>query len=302
MKKQLIMILLLLLISLSLGCTRGEPKRYDIDVHTGTQGLVLRFLPQTPPNIVYSGEGMDIQVEISNKGAYTTNGLLYLTGFDKSIIEVGSNSITIDSISGKEEYMREGGKGIIAVSDISVGLPPGVDDYPTKIEAIACYNYKTMATIPICIDGNPRVDTHDSCKPTNVGGGSQGAPVAVSSVQVEPGYGKLRLVLTIKNVDNGIIINQDDGSCPFGYKYDVLGNIKENTFEAYLGKDTGPIDLQCNPTSNIKVTDGSAKIYCQANVDTETAAYITPLTVNFEYGYKNSISTSLEIRKGITDI
>ena len=297
MKKQSVITLLLFLVLINLGCTMGEPRRQDVDIHTGTQGLVLRFLPQTPPEIAYGEEDIDIQIEVSNKGAYTTNGLLYLTGFDKSIIEVGTNSVTIDSTPGKDEFLREGGKNVIAIPNIRVGLPPGVDKYPTKIEAIACYTYKTMATIPICIDGNPRIDTHDSCKPTNVGGGSQGAPVAVSNVQVESGHGKLRLVLTINNVGNGIIINQDGSSCPFGYEYGVLGNIEG--FEAYLGKENGPIDLQCNPTSNIKIAGGSAKVYCQANVNSETAAYITPLTVNFDYGYKNAISTPIEIRRGI---
>ena len=89
MKKVPIIILLLFIVSISLGCNRGEPKRQDIKIHTGTQGLVLKFLPQTPPNIAYSGETMDIQIEVSNKGAYTTNGLLYFTGFDKSIIDIG---------------------------------------------------------------------------------------------------------------------------------------------------------------------------------------------------------------------
>ena len=145
MKKQSVTILLLFLVSISLGCTVGEPRRQDIDVHTGTQGLVLRFLPQTPPNIAYGGESIDIQIEVSNKGAWTTNGILHLTGFDKSIIDTGSNSITINSIPGKEEYFREGGKDVIAISDISISLPSGVDDYPTKMEAIACYPYKTIS-------------------------------------------------------------------------------------------------------------------------------------------------------------
>ena len=301
MKKQSLIIILLLLVTLSFGCTRGEPKRYDVDIHTGTQGLVLKFLPQTPPNIAYSGESMDIQVEVSNKGAYeVNNGLLYLTGFDKSIIDVGYEFVDIPTIEGKAEYIREGGKNVVSLSDIlgheiAVGLPSGVDRYDTKIEAIACYSYKTTATIPICIDANPRIDTHDACKPTNVGGGSQGAPVAVSNVQVEPGYGKLRLILTLNNVGNGVIIDED--ACPFGYKYGELGNIRS------LEVNLEGISLDCNPYPAVKISDGSAKIYCHADVSEliDTGAYKTPLTIDFEYGYKNAISTSLEIRKGIDE-
>ena len=302
MKKVPIIILLLFIVSISLGCNRGEPKRQDIKIHTGTQGLVLKFLPQTPPNIAYSGETMDIQIEVSNKGAYTTNGLLYFTGFDKSIIDIGFEYVDIPEIEGKAEYMREGGKDVIILSnpellnqEIDVSLPPGVDDYKTRIEAIACYRYETTATIPICIDANPRIDTHDACKSTNVGGGSQGAPVAISNIQVEPGYGKLRLILTLNNVGKGIVIDED--SCPFGYKYGELGNLR--SFSVNLEG----ISLDCNPAPLVKLNDGSAKVYCNANIAEliNTGAYKTPLTVRFDYGYKNSISTSLEIRKGIDE-
>jgi hypothetical protein len=300
MKKQSLTIILLLLVALSFGCSTGEPKRYDVDIHTGTQGLVLRFLPQTPPAIVYSGESMDIQIEVSNKGAYeVNNGLLYLTGFDKSIIDVGYEFVDIPTIGGKAEYMREGGKNVVSLSsilnhEISVGLPSGVDGYDTKIEAIACYYYKTTATIPICIDANPRIDTHDACRPTSVSGGSQGAPVAVSNVQVEPGYGKLRLILTLNNVGNGVII--DEESCPFGYKYGELGNIES------LEVNLKGIDLLCNPDT-VKLSGGSAKVYCHADISDliNTGAYKTPLTIDFEYGYKTAISTSLEIRKGMDE-
>lgn len=308
MKKIPSIILLFLLVSLSFGCTRGEPRRSDVNIHTGTDGLVLKFLPQTPPNIAYSGETMDIQVEISNKGAYpVNNGLLYFTGFDKSIIDLGGYEyVSIPLIESKAEYLREGGKDVIILSDqeymgdeIDVSLPPGVDNYQTRIEAIACYTYKTTATIPICIDANPRIDTHDACKPTNVGGGSQGAPISVSNVQVEPGYGKLRLILTLNNVGNGVVINTD--SCPFGYKYNELGNLEG------LEVNLEGITLLCNPDTNVKLSGGSAKVYCQADItellasnnNAGTGAYMSPLTINFDYGYKNSIFTTLEIRKGI---
>ena len=299
MKKILVFLFLLFFISLSMGCAQGEPRRHDIKVHTGTQGLVLKFLPQTPPQIAYSGETMDIQVEVLNKGAYTVNdGLLFFTGFDKSIVDIGYEFVDIPVIEGKAEYLVEGGKDLIVLSDllgdeIDVSLPPGVDDYPTRIEAIACYTYKTTATIPICIDANPRVDTHDACQSSNVGGGSQGAPIAVSNVQVEPGYGKLRLILTLNNVGGGIVIDRD--SCPFGYKYGELGNL------GALEVNIEGITLDCNPYPNVKLNDGFAKIYCHADVSEllNEGAYKTPLTVRFEYGYKNSVSTPIEIRKGL---
>ena len=142
MKKRALTIILLFLVTISFGCSTSEPQRKDnINVHKGTQGLILRFLPQTPPSIAYSGETMDIQIEVSNKGAYETEGKLYLTGFDKSIIEVDREYVAIPTIEGKAEYIQEGGKDIIVLSDqdnlggeINVALPIGVDKYNTRIE------------------------------------------------------------------------------------------------------------------------------------------------------------------------
>ena len=113
MKRHTITIILLFLVALSFGCKRGEPQRYDVDIHKGTQGFVLKFLPQTPPNVVYSGESVDLQVEVWNRGTVSTNGLLYLTGFDKSIIDVGYDSVDIPEIAGKTEYFREGDKNVV---------------------------------------------------------------------------------------------------------------------------------------------------------------------------------------------
>ena len=63
------------------------------------------------------------------------------------------------------------------------------------------------------------------------------------------------------------------------------------------------INLDCNPYPNVKLNSGSAKVYCHADISEliNTGAYKTPLTIIFDYGYKNSISTSLEVRKGIDE-
>jgi len=294
MKKEAILIVLLLLISFSFGCNSGKTQKYDIEYHKGTQALTLRFLPQMPPNIVYSGDVMDVIVEISNKGAYNVEyGEIYLTGFDTSIIPIfGENTLQF-SVDGKNEYNHEGSKTIVQEELVDITLPEGVDKYNTQIEAIACFDYQTTATIPICVDPNPRINTHDACHATDVGGGGgQGAPVAITSVQVEPGYEKLRLILTIRNAGNGIVIDGD--VCPFGYRYEELGNVYYDTPEI------SGILLDCEPNGMIKLVDGSAKIYCSTNdLDANQAAFKSPLTMKLDYGYKSSTRTSLEVRSEI---
>jgi hypothetical protein len=290
--------LLLLLFLFSVGCNRGDPKFDNYDYHTGTQGLSLRFLPQTPPSTVYSGDEIEVLVEISNKGAYSIDGgSLYLTGFDKNIIQIPENFFSFDAIEGKDQYFREGGKIVLdrsGIHNVDISLPNGVDRHNTRMEAIACYNYETTASIPICIDPNPRVDTHDACITNSVGSsGGQGGPVAVTNVQVESGYGKIRLVISFANVGKGSVMDYNE--CPFGYEYDALGNID------YYDIELSDVSLDCSPPANsLKLNNGVAKLYCHAdNLDTEQAAFTTPLNIIFGYDYKVSTSTSLDIRAEI---
>ncbi|MBC8444061.1 hypothetical protein H8D83_00595 [Candidatus Woesearchaeota archaeon] len=294
MKKEAILIILLLLISFGFGCSSGKTKKYDIEYHKGTQALTLRFLPHMPPNTVYSGDVMDVIVEISNRGAYDVEyGEIYLTGFDTSIIPIfGENPLQFN-VDGKNEYNHEGSKAIVQEELVDITLPEGVDRYNTQIEAIACYDYQTTATIPICVDPNPRINTHDACQANDVGGGGgQGAPVAITSVQVEPGYEKLRLILTINNAGNGVVIDGD--ACPFGYRYEELGNVRYDT------PQISGISLNCEPNGMIKLIDGSAKIYCSTtDLDANQAAFKSPLTMTLDYGYKSSTRTSLEVRSEI---
>ena len=64
-------ILLILLVLMLSSCQSGANQRIvERDFHTGTQGLEMRFLPSAPPSRVYEGDGVDIIVEVKNRGAY----------------------------------------------------------------------------------------------------------------------------------------------------------------------------------------------------------------------------------------
>ena len=94
-KKQLHIVLISLLVVILLSSC-GEPS-------SGRQGdgLEISFLDGTPPSTLYVQKGQndipfELIVELKNRGSYprndigSLNGRLYLTGFDKAIIDVSS--------------------------------------------------------------------------------------------------------------------------------------------------------------------------------------------------------------------
>lgn len=295
MKKIIAIVILLILASLNLGCSSKETTGY-YNFRTGSEGLSLKFLPYSPPSVIYDKDSVDFIVEISNKGAYDIRGgKLYLTGFDRNIINIYENYYVFGDIEGKSEYNDQGEKMIIdRYASTKISLPDGVEEHSTPIEAVACYEYQTIASFPVCIDSNPRVSQHDGCSVSDVSGSSQGGPVAVSNIDVEAGTGRMRFIITLRNVGGGDLI--DYNSCPFGYSYNEINKIRSYDVEI------SGISLDCQPDSgSLKVDDsGQARIYCQADsLNPEQSAYLTPITVTLVYDYKNSASTNVEIRGDI---
>ena len=93
---------ILLLISLFLIAACGKNSinpnvRSGGDYRTGSQGLEMNFVKNAPPYKIYTGDQLDIIVELQNRGAWPPddifNGFLVIHGFDESaIIRKGNNS------------------------------------------------------------------------------------------------------------------------------------------------------------------------------------------------------------------
>ncbi|MCK5107358.1 MAG: hypothetical protein KAQ83_01405 [Nanoarchaeota archaeon] len=293
--KKLIIILLLASILIVSGCSSGSNTQVS-NFRTGTEGLSLSFLPYSPPPTVYSGDNVDVVIQLENKGAYDIRGgKLHLTGFDKNILGIYENYYVFDEILGKSEYSLEGEKKIIdKYTNVGVNLPDTVNSHTTPIEAIACYEYQTIASFPVCIDPNPRVNKHDGCSATDFSGNSQGGPIAVKNVQVESGLGRMRFIIDIENVGNGDLI--DYNACPFGYKYNDINNI--NSYQVEIPG----LNLNCEPDSrSLKINEaGQGRIYCQVeNLNQEQSAYQSVMSITLDYDYKDSTSTSIQIRGDI---
>jgi len=292
--KKILNLLLLLSLLFNLGCSTNSPNY--VDFRTGSEGLSMRFLPYSPPSTIYNGDKVDFVLELSNKGAYDIRGgKLSLTGFDKNIIKMYNDEFTFEKVEGKGEYNYQGEKLIIdQLIGTKISLPEGVNQYNTPIEAIACYEYQTIASFPVCIDANPRVSKHDGCSVNDVSGSNQGGPIAVTHIDVEGGSGKMRHIITLKNVGGGELMNYN--ACPYEYAYNNNNNI--NNYEVSISG----INLECQPgPSSLKMDDmGQARIYCKIdNLNENEAAYLTPITIKLNYDYKDSTSTNVRIKGNI---
>ena len=293
MKKLIFTIFLVCLLLLS-SC---GPSEEGVGLYrTGKEGMSLKFLPNTPPSVTYDGDNIDILIELSNKGAYDVmGGKLYLMGFDRNIIGIYETFYMFEDIDGKNEFNMAGDKLIFEdATNTRIRLQEGVEKHNTQIKAVACYEYQTIASFPICIDPNPKLTSHDACSPSDISGSSQGAPVAVTKVEIESGEGRLRLIITAKNIGTGQVM--DYNSCPFGYKYNEINNIRNYDVEI------SGLSLQCEPDSReLKFGENQeAKIYCKAEgLDINQAAYTTPVTITLDYDYSSSTSTFIEVRAEI---
>jgi len=273
---------------------------------TGSQGLEPSFITNSPPSVVYAEDGsFPVTVEVKNKGAFpqegdgSLTGDIYFVGFDSDIIQ-NLNQVTVefDEEEAKTSLNPEGGLDVEsseATIDTGFFESANIDNYEASINAILCYTYKTFASIDVCIDPNPnRNPTNlDTCSPGLTGGGTQGAPIAVSSVDSIPQKGKARFVITISNVGGGQVIKESEiGRCTdVTLEREDLDKITITRAELSNG-----ISLDCIPEGDVSLIKGKATIICKAEGLDETApAYNSLLLLELTYGYKKSVEKNVLI-------
>lgn len=272
------------------------------ETHKGTQGITFNFLQNYPPSTIYTtgGEsGNNIILEVKNLGSFTTGAWIYLSGFDPNIINVGPSSSFTGPLMGRSTTNPEGGymqMQFPPYGSLRINAPKDIDIYPTTIQATACYDYETKASLPVCIDPNPFSPVGEkACTPhgSSVGGG-QGAPVAITSVQQESLRGKTIFKIRIANSGTGQIIQS-------GY-YSQCTDSQILTYDKFDKISILSIKLagaggQCTPGNNeIRLVNNQALITCVFNVP-GNLPYTTTLDVNLRYGYMDSQRRSIQIKK-----
>lgn len=295
----------ILALSLVAGCGNfqkgnGEPNVDADAIATGTEGLVMRFLPDQPPAKVYTGAPLTFLVEVWNRGTHRVSGAeFYLTGYDKMMIPSLRDRVQIaEDLEGKSQYNPQGGFTTLTFESSDVTLPTSMPSYRPTFLLTACYPYQTTATPLVCVDPNPQDTVSDKACMTqkNYATGSQGAPVSVQNVEAESNpsymYFRIHVANTAGGTDqaSGTVYDMDAlHKCPDQLTYSDLNTIQYQV-------DLGGTPLSCEPKNGeIRLVNNQAILFCKYAYTQSGGAYQTPLNIKLFYGYKSSTSKLLEI-------
>lgn len=306
MSKKRVMLLVLVILLVLTGCNSITNKKSSQDgtgilvddVYKGTQGVYMNFITDRPPSRIYDKQNAFLTVELLNKGAYETDGKLFLTGYDPNIVRGVDNSKEFGPLEGKTKYNLNGGFNRIDFESRSIDIPEGTDSYKPRFLVSMCYQYKTLANAQVCVD--PKLYDinveQKSCQVRDVSmGGGQGGPVAVSAVRVDTIQNKAIFKIEIVNSGKGKVARYEE--CPFELEWEDLDTVQ---YRVTLSGQAP--EKPCSPQDKVRLdSSGRATVFCTFRVPEEkTLSYQTLLRVELDYGYMDSIYKDVEIIKSPT--
>jgi len=273
-------------------------------VQTGTQGVEIEILQNAPPPLIYDQNELVALVEVHNRGNYHLTAqecFVQVTGFDSNIIkgfpQVGQSCASNAGglLEGKNVYNTLGGINQLEFRSQNIVLPQGVFEYSPTLNFVTCYYYHTIANPAVCVDPLFYQVTHEQkgCTPQDVGmGGGQGAPVGVSYVGVDMIGSKAIFEINVMNFGTGQVLSPyaDIRNCgEASLEYDDLDKV------GYTAQLSGGQLIDCKPRDGfVRLNNGNGKIVCSFNIQ-QTSAFETPLMLDFQYGYVQSVQKPIKI-------
>lgn len=316
MSKKIILFIAILMIA---GCTSGG-KNTDLnkDIYKGTEGVVTTFYGNMPQE-VFEGETLSLALKFENKGSYEVKNAKYVVSLEKEYMRFSNNDYIYQTffsniISQKGKLLE--GKSIYNDFDdfhieeipLKVGQLDDFSEYhDTTILTAFCYDYYGIAVADFCVDTDPHNLKQDdkACKemPSLSTGGGQGGPVAIDRIEtrmlVDNNVIRPQFKIYFRNLGQGTVItpgkyNEVCSSLPVGFdSYNTLtlrqlefSNYNLNNFEC-LPKDLMLINNEDSMTCTFKGN----------SITRNTPAYMTPLKIEFAYGYKETASKEIKIKK-----
>ena len=325
MKKILFLLLIVFLLALA-GCgyipTSGS-KSQDVDVHIGTYGLIAEFARNAPPQTVFEDGKFAVVLRIRNAGAYDIKNGLIAFGLEKDYVPqialqdnpaaIKDEILTFD-IRGKSLIDLKGEENVISLQATAGKLDPQSESKQSTLTATFCYPYKTIASATVCIDtdiANIRpVKKVCQVKDISLSRG-QGAPIAVRKIETRmvPDVEKVKpqFLIYLENTGNGIAVNPKGYMIPCQkseFKDEDLWNVAY--LKVFSSQSGGENQLLCTPslendetTGILRFRDKKDFIRCtyKDGISANSDAYTSPIRIELEYGYTQTISTNLLIQK-----
>ena len=310
MKKAMLCFVLLLVV-LIVGCRQvGRNVGGDTtsQYRVGSQGLEMRFAPNSPPSVIFDGDEAEFVVELRNRGAFPRGtdqfaGRLEITGFDQLALQnerwLEGSEIVDPRLQGRSPLNPEGGYDVKTYTGIA-RVPLNGERYDANVQVHACYQYQTLAEAAVCVDPTPNdlVDKNEVCDYRDAVqiAGTQGGPVAVSRVIAENTRDYINFRIWVSNVGPGLVAELEafGPNCPLGLRFTEINKV---IVEADMPFDGQP---QCTPSGlggdPVRLGDnGEGFIFCRFRKPQATSAFLSPLQVRLWYSYADSIETRVSI-------
>ena len=324
MHRKILIILALTIILIAAGCkTKGNGSDIILEVHTGTDGLVMDFLENAPPEEVYEDGIVPVYVQMENKGAFDINDGYLALGYEKSYMSVHSwqteepvtNQLSEDlvqfSLKGKSSSNIDGDNKIVNLKLTAGRIEEQSERHESAILITSCYKYETEVEETACVDTDIyNLKKRDkTCEAKDLSLSSQGAPVAVDEIEVkmlphmDENKIKPQFIIHAKNEGDGEVIREGSvekacSSAPLSF--DDYNRI---AVKAFLSDKQLDCDLAGESNAGeMRLTEREGYIVCglEEGIGEEKGTYSTPLVVLLDYGYTHSISSSVTIKKILT--
>lgn len=229
--------------------------------------------------------------------------------FGRSLMVIVS-SLNLEGLGGSTFTMRgdnsEYPGGDIDYKTFKVQMtsrwPAGQDYFNIPYQIKSCYAYTTFVSPMLCIDTDPFSDERKVCDAeTYTWGGSQGAPVAVTNVRQTNTGRELILDITIRNVGGGRVwdVGYLEGCSPY-----YPGQVKPLMLNVvYIGYAyVGDKQLDCSKYYQVRLdpNTGEGRMTCRydmSDADDIGSGYQIPLKMELWYGYEETISQQITVRK-----
>lgn len=329
------MLVILLFIS---GCkTRKEytPTITSKDIYTGKEGLTMEFFENAPPKEIFENSVLPIGLRLYNKGAYDMKNAYLAISLEKDYMELNEQSLKsinegVDfrdpehiqfDLKGKTIEHPDGEQEVITFTANTKDLSktdPQSEYHDSLISITSCYEYQTKAVETVCIDTDIYgfKKREKPCEVKTLTLNSQGAPVAVTKIESEmlpdkdnPSLIKPRFIITVKNLGNGEVVKKEKvrAACsaePIGYKEWNNINIK-----AYISTMEEENKLDCDiikegtkddGTIILKQKEDTVRCVYEEGFDEKKGAFSSPLYIILDYGYTDTISREVKIKKVAT--
>jgi len=269
-----------------------SPISINTNFHKGTNGLVISFIDNMPATKPWVYETFYLGIEIKNQGA-TNIPLAHvkLSNSQPSFMEILQTVQELPNFKGKSMGNPEGDFNMLNFAIINKGIPKTDKSKQFNFIANACFAYETKASTDICITTISAQDIQGvpACKQEkeiSLSGG-QGGPVAVTKVlnrvDSKDGGHDLHITVYYKNVGLGKLVKRDEylKACDSGK--DSKGLLGANYSIVLSGQElTACIPPKLDPKDK---NGDTAFIHCKIEDIEPTTGYVTPLVIEFEYGY-----------------